>query len=191
MIEFTQVSAALGSAAFDSWLQAAAEGLDLKFVGTTAQLSGIPSGPIELRWLDTGDLGYFTKGQIVITGRAKDLSIINGRNLWPQDLEWTAKTECDALRSGDVAVLSIDREDAEEVVALVQCRMTGNAARSALREEVAGLMRSRHGVDVSVVLVAPHSLPQTSSGKLSRARAGEMFLRAEFAQKAADSSAAR
>jgi fatty-acyl-CoA synthase len=141
-------------------------------------------------WLDTGDLGYFTNGQIVITGRAKDLMIVNGRNLSPQDLEWTAETECEALRSGDVAVLSIDRGDVEEVVALVQCRITGNAARSALREEVAGLMRCRHGVDVSVVLVPPHSLPQTPSGKLSRARAGDMFLRAEFAQKAAASSAA-
>jgi fatty-acyl-CoA synthase len=140
-------------------------------------------------WLDTGDLGYFTNGQIVITGRAKDLIIVNGRNLWPQDLEWTAETECNALRSGDVAVLSIDREDAEDVVALVQCRITGNAARSALRKEVAGLLRFRHGVDVSVVLVPPHSLPRTSSGKLSRARAGEMFLRAEFAQKAAASAA--
>ena len=140
-------------------------------------------------WLDTGDLGYFTNGQIVITGRAKDLIIVNGRNIWPQDLEWTAETECAALRSGDVAVLSVDREYTEEVVALVQCRATEESARAALRDEVAGLMRSRHGVDVSVVLVPPHSLPQTSSGKLSRAKAGEMFLRADFAPKPASSTA--
>ena len=60
-------------------------------------------------WLDTGDLGYFADGQIVITGRAKDLIIVNGRNIWPQDLEWTAEAEAEALRSGDVAAFSVDR----------------------------------------------------------------------------------
>src|SRR3546814_6732536 len=62
-------------------------------------------------WLDTGDLGYLTDGQIIITGRAKDLIIINGRNIWPQDLEWAAESEVAALRSGDVAVFSADRSE--------------------------------------------------------------------------------
>ena len=39
-------------------------------------------------WLDTGDLGYLLDGEIVVTGRAKDLIIVNGRNVWPQDIEW-------------------------------------------------------------------------------------------------------
>ena len=47
-------------------------------------------------WLDTGDLGYRLDGEIVITGRAKDLIIVNGRNVWPQDLEWTAEAETPA-----------------------------------------------------------------------------------------------
>ena len=53
-------------------------------------------------WLDTGDIGFKIEGEIVITGRAKDLIILNGRNIWPQDLEWTADHEIDGLRSGDV-----------------------------------------------------------------------------------------
>jgi fatty-acyl-CoA synthase len=55
-------------------------------------------------WLDTGDLGYTLDGQIVITGRAKDLIIVNGRNVWPQDLEWTVERELASVRNGDVAV---------------------------------------------------------------------------------------
>jgi fatty-acyl-CoA synthase len=131
-------------------------------------------------WLDTGDLGYMVGGQIVITGRAKDLMIVNGRNVWPQDLEWTAETELNALRSGDVAVFSLTESDEERVVALVQCRTSEETARAALRSEVAGLMRTRHGLEVQVVLAPPHSLPQTSSGKLSRSRARAMYCAGAF-----------
>ena len=76
--------------------------------------------------MDTGDLGYALDDQIVITGRAKDLIIINGRNVWPQDLEWTAESEIPALRSGDVAVFSVNGAEQERIVVLVQCR-TGAA----------------------------------------------------------------
>jgi fatty-acyl-CoA synthase len=131
-------------------------------------------------WLDTGDLGYFSDGQIVITGRAKDLIIVNGRNIWPQDLEWTAEAEAEALRSGDVAVFSLDADDAETVVVLVQCRTRDAEVREALKDEVAKLIRARHGLEVQVVLVPPHALPQTSSGKLSRSAAKNLFLGGAF-----------
>ncbi|EGY01543.1 acyl-CoA synthetase [Nitrospirillum viridazoti Y2] len=126
-------------------------------------------------WLDTGDLGYLLDDQIVLTGRAKDLIIVNGRNLWPQDLEWTAEAEIAALRSGDVAVFSVDSGDEEEVVALVQCRSQDQATRDALAGEIGQVFRSRYGVLVRVVLVPPHSLPQTTSGKLSRSRAKALY----------------
>jgi fatty-acyl-CoA synthase len=132
-------------------------------------------------WLDTGDLGYWTKGQLVITGRAKDLIIVNGRNIWPQDLEWTAEAEAETLRSGDVAVFSVDEGEQEQVVALVQCRSRDEAVRQALRDEVARILRQRQGLEVTVVLVPPHALPQTSSGKLSRTAAKAMYLRGAFA----------
>ncbi len=136
-------------------------------------------------WLDTGDIGYVVDGQIVITGRAKDLIIVNGRNVWPQDLEWTAETDIAALRSGDVAVFStIDESDEEKVVALVQTRTRDVALREALRAEVATLLRVRHGLDVAVTPVPPHSLPQTSSGKLSRSKAKALFLKGAFADAA-------
>jgi fatty-acyl-CoA synthase len=133
-------------------------------------------------WLDTGDLGYLLDGQIVITGRAKDLIIVNGRNVWPQDLEWTAEQEAPALRSGDVAVFSVnDGAGEEKVVALIQCRITDVAARAALAAEVGALLRARHGLEVSVSPVPPHSLPQTSSGKLSRSKAKALYVSGAFA----------
>ncbi|MCP1241509.1 fatty acyl-AMP ligase [Acetobacter lambici] len=134
------------------------------------------------RWLNTGDLGYMLNGQVVVTGRAKDLIIINGRNIWPQDLEWSAETHISTLRSRDVAVFSLEKDNHEEIVALIQCRTTNPETREALRAETVSLFRRLHGVDVSVVLVPPHTLPQTSSGKLTRARARTMYVNGAFAQ---------
>lgn len=131
-------------------------------------------------WLDTGDLGYLRDGQIVITGRAKDLIIINGRNIWPQDLEWTAEREVEGLRSGDVAAVSVDRGAGERIVVLVEYRTVDEAARDKLCSEVASVLRIRHGVDVDVVTVPPRALPQTSSGKLSRSRAKALYLQGSF-----------
>ncbi len=133
-------------------------------------------------WLDTGDLGYLLDGEIVITGRAKDLIIVNGRNLWPQDIEWTVESEVDALRSGDVAAFSVLGDPHEEVVVLLQCRIRDPGERDALIRRVAGLVRSRHDVDATVVLVPPHALPQTTSGKLSRSRARALYLAGDFTE---------
>jgi len=127
-------------------------------------------------WLDTGDLGYLSDGQIVVTGRAKDLIIINGRNIWPQDLEWTAEHEVDGLKSGDVAAVAVDDGGNERVVVLVERRPGDADALEALRKTVAGVLRLRHGVETDVVPVPPRSLPRTSSGKLSRAKAKALYL---------------
>lgn len=127
-------------------------------------------------WLDTGDLGYLSEGQIVITGRIKDLIILNGRNIWPQDLEWTAEAEIETLRSGDVAAFSVPAEGEEAVVVLVQTRSSDPDVRAKLATDVADVLRVRHGVEAQVNLVGGHALPQTSSGKLSRSRAKANYL---------------
>ncbi|MBI2253837.1 MAG: fatty acyl-AMP ligase [Proteobacteria bacterium] len=132
-------------------------------------------------WLDTGDLGYLLDGEIVITGRAKDLIIINGRNIWPQDLEWTAETLPD-LRRGDAAAFSVLGEaDEEQVVVLVQCRISDLAARTKLKQDIAGLLQRSMGVEARIELVPPKGLPQTSSGKLSRAKAKANYLQGLYA----------
>jgi fatty-acyl-CoA synthase len=127
-------------------------------------------------WLDTGDLGFFLDGSLVVTGRSKDLILANGRNIWPQDLEWLVEHDVEGVRNGDVAAVSVDDAEAETVVLLVQCRTTDEAARASLRQAVADTVRVAAGINCTVVLVPHNSLPQTSSGKLSRARARQMYL---------------
>jgi fatty-acyl-CoA synthase len=135
-------------------------------------------------WLDTGDIGYLVDREIVITGRGKDLIILNGRNIWPQDLEWTAEAEIETLRSGDVAAFSTPGEGEEVVVVLVQARGGDADTRKALAEKVATVLRLRHSVETQVHLVGAHALPQTSSGKLSRSKAKAAFLAGAYAERA-------
>ena len=136
-------------------------------------------------WLDTGDLGYTLKGEIVVTGRAKDLIIVNGRNVWPQDIEWAIEAQ-KIVKSGDSAAFSIDTPDGERVVVAVVARVSGDEAKAALSRDVAGAVREAVAVDCDVVLVAPAvGLPMTSSGKLSRARAKANYLAGLYAPKPA------
>ncbi|NNF80335.1 MAG: AMP-binding protein, partial [Rhizobiales bacterium] len=133
-------------------------------------------------WLDTGDMGYWLDGEIVITGRSKDLILHNGRNIWPQDIEWSAE-QVEPLRSGDVAAFAIeDDNDEDHVVVLVQCRSSKRDEREDLRRDVKAAIQRSAGVECYVVLVPPRSLPFTSSGKLSRAGAKAGFLSREIVE---------
>jgi fatty-acyl-CoA synthase len=130
--------------------------------------------------LDTGDMGYMLNGRVVITGRAKDLILHNGRNIWPQDIEWATEKLPD-LKSGDVAAFAVENEDGEDdVVVLVECRTSGRSEREELRRNVGKIVHQSAGVDCKIVLVPPRSLPFTSSGKLSRASARQKFLEGEI-----------
>ncbi|MFI5001568.1 MAG: AMP-binding protein, partial [Reyranellales bacterium] len=138
-------------------------------------------------WLDTGDLGYMLDGEIVLTGRAKDLIIVNGRNVWPQDIEWAIEAHR-IVKIGDSVAFSVEAADGdgERVVVAVLARVSGDEARAALARDVAGAVRETVAVDCDVVLVAPSvGLPTTSSGKLSRARAKANYLAGLYAPKPA------
>jgi fatty-acyl-CoA synthase len=128
-------------------------------------------------WLNTGDKGYRVGDRLVITGRAKDLIIINGRNLWPQDLEYLAEQQ-PGVRPGDASAFSIPGEREEEMaIMVVQCRESDAAKRSALVHGLRGAIREELGIDCFIELVPPRTLPRTSSGKLSRSRTKQDFLR--------------
>ena len=128
-------------------------------------------------WLDTGDLGYRVDRSIVITGRKKDLLIIKGRNIWPQDLEAIAEQQPE-LRTGAAAAFSvIDRLAGELAVMVVQCRVPDPEKRKELVQRLHGLILEEFGIHCLVELVPPHTLPRTSSGKLSRAGARARFLK--------------
>lgn len=133
-------------------------------------------------YMDTGDMGYWLDGEIVITGRAKDLILHNGRNIWPQDIEWAAE-QIEPLRSGDAAAFAVEGEDGDDdVVVLVHCRLADAAEMEELRRKVAAVVHQTAGIECAVVLVAPKSLPFTSSGKLSRAGAKDGYLTGDIAE---------
>lgn len=128
-------------------------------------------------WLNTGDLGYRVGSSLVITGRVKDLIIINGRNIWPQDLEYLAEQQLE-VRTGDASAFSVPGEDGEEkAVLVVQCRESHVTKRASLIERLHCLIREELGIDCLIELVPPHTLPRTSSGKLSRSGARRDFLK--------------
>ena len=127
-------------------------------------------------WLDTGDMGYLVGDSIVVAGRSKDLIIVNGRNVWPEDLEMALENHIDGVRRGDVVAFSVDGGDAERVVVLVQCRTSDPVMREAQRKAVAAVILSTAGLNCSVVLVSHNALPRTSSGKMSRTKARDMYL---------------
>ncbi len=127
-------------------------------------------------WLDTGDMGYLKQGYVYIVGRAKDMIIINGRNYWPQDIEWAIE-QLAGFKSGDIAAFSITQAGGHEVAAvLVQCRISDPSERTMLRESIRAKVRALTGMNCLVELVAPRTLPRTSSGKLSRVKARSMYL---------------
>ncbi len=131
-------------------------------------------------WLDTGDMGYTADGYLFIVGRAKDMIIINGKNHWPQDIEWAVE-QLPGFNHGDIAAFAIEMENGEEAPAvLVHCRVSDPAERVRLREQIADKVRSVTGMSCIVELVPPRTLPRTSSGKLSRAKAKKLYLAGEI-----------
>jgi len=131
-------------------------------------------------WLDTGDMAYISNGYIFIVGRAKDMIIINGKNHWPQDIEWAVE-QLPGFKAGDIAAFAITTPGGEETPAvLVQCRTSDPAERARLRDQIREKVRAITGMHCVVELVPPRTLPKTSSGKLSRAKARNLYLAGEI-----------
>lgn len=131
-------------------------------------------------WLDTGDMGYMSNGYLYIVGRAKDMIIVNGKNHWPQDIEWAVE-QLPGFKAGDIAAFAITTPNGEETPAvLVQCRSSDEAERTRLRDEIRERVRSVTGMNCVIELIPPRTLPRTSSGKLSRAKARNLYLAGEI-----------
>lgn len=127
-------------------------------------------------WLDTGDLGYRTEEGLFITGRRKDLIIVSGRNIWPQDLEYLAEQQPE-VRIGETSAFAVTEPDGvEKAVLVVQCRTSEPAARDDLVSRIQSAVYRSYGIRCIVELVPPRTLPRTSSGKLSRTEAKRGFL---------------
>ena len=122
-------------------------------------------------WLRTGDLGFMRDGQLFITGRLKDLLIVRGHNLYPQDIEQVVEREVQGVRNGRVAAFAVDEGGEEgigiaaEISRSVQKILPPQALIKAIRQAVAEACQQAPSV---VVLLNPGALPKTSSGKLQR-----------------------
>ena len=127
-------------------------------------------------WLNTGDLAYRVGKNIVITGREKDLIILNGRNIWPQDLEYLAEQQTE-VRTGDTSAFSVTDGDGEErAVLMVECRESKEEKRADLRKRLHRQIREEFGIDCLIELVPRNTLHRTTSGKLSRSGAQKEYL---------------
>ena len=122
-------------------------------------------------WLRTGDLGVYHDGQLYITGRVKDLIIVDGRNHYPQDIEATVAEAATAVRAGYVAAFPVPAEDGREEVVIVAERAAGagRAEAAPIVEAIRAAVSRRHAVPIAAVeLVAAGTIPRTTSGKLAR-----------------------
>jgi len=128
-------------------------------------------------WLDTGDIGYLIGSHIVITARRKDVIIINGRNIWPQDLEMLAENT-DGVRLGGVSAFGVvDDRQLEHAILVVETRDKDRASRYELIERLAHALQLNFGLKVHIELTLPGTLRRTSSGKLSRSQTRDGFLK--------------
>ena len=129
-------------------------------------------------WLCTGDLAYLLDGELVLCGRIKDVIIVGGRNVFPEDIE-RAVGVLDGVRAGNVIAVGVEGYKGKETVVVVAEVRTSDpeAVREAIHHrtlEVCGLPPR------DVMLVQPGTLPKTSSGKLQRARTRELYLAEEL-----------
>jgi len=133
-------------------------------------------GTVEGSFLRTGDLGFLHDGELFVTGRLKDLVIIDGANHAPQDIERTVAACHEALEGTDVAAFSVETAGREELVvvaAVPSTRADGEAVRRAIRSAVSGC----HDLRIhDLVLVKAGGVPKTSSGKIRRSACRTLYL---------------
>lgn len=127
-------------------------------------------------WLDTGDEGYLVDGQVVVCGRAKDVIIMGGRNIYPTDVE-RAATSVEGVRAGNAVAVRLDAGTRRERFAVVvESKLAGDdEAVRALSKEISARVVDAVGLrPFSVVVLKPGSLPKTPSGKLRRSAAASL-----------------
>lgn len=124
--------------------------------------------------LRTGDLGYMVGDELYVTGRKKDLIIINGRNFDPQTIEWKA-SEVAGVRKGNVVAFSLQTPESEELVVIAEAKGDVDPARMA--RDIKRAVSRELFIKVSrVEIVGRATLPKTSSGKLQRSKAKQQFV---------------
>jgi fatty acid CoA ligase FadD28 len=148
-----------------------------------ATMSAPSPGTPEDGWLRTGDLGFFSEGELFIVGRIKDLLIVRGRNHYPDDIEATVQQ----LSVGRAAAIAVIDERTEKLVVIVEVKKRGQSEEEVtnnlrnIQEQLTSAVSNSHGISVEdVVLVAPGSIPITTSGKVKRATCVQLYRNGGF-----------
>jgi long-chain fatty acid adenylyltransferase FadD28 len=148
-----------------------------------AKLVDPSAGTPEEPWLRTGDLGFVSDGELFIMGRIKDLLIVYGRNHSPDDIEATVQE----ITRGRCAAIAVPSGGVEKLVAIVELKKRGDSHEeamdklAAIKREVTSAISNSHGLSVAdLVVVAPGSIPITTSGKVRRAACVEQYRRGQF-----------
>ncbi len=144
-----------------------------------ARLTGADQSDVYLR---TGDLGFLYNGELYVTGRHKDLIIINGRNYYPQDLEQTVIQSHPALAGCRAAAFSIE-SDTQECLIVAVCigkNIPNKFSIQEIRDSVTEAVTRRHGLNLRDLVLTGVRLPETSSGKLQRSRCRKMYQNGDF-----------
>ena len=156
-----------------------------------ARLVAASEGTPEEPWLRTGDLGFFCDGELFIVGRDKDLLVVYGRNHYPDDIEATIQE----ITRGRAAAIAVPDGHTEKLVAIVELKKRGDSPEEVMdklgtvKREVTSAISRSHGLRVAdLVLVAPGSLPITTSGKVRRAACVEQYRNRQFARLDASST---
>lgn len=142
---------------------------------------GTSEGP----WLRTGDLGVIFEGELFITGRIKELLVVDGANHYPEDIEATIQE----ITGGRVVAIAVPDDRTEKLVTIIELMKRGrtdeeekNRLRTVKREVASAISRSRRLRVADVVMVAPGSIPVTTSGKVRRSASVERYLHHEFSR---------
>ena len=125
-------------------------------------------------WLNTGDLAYRVGDTLVIAGRVKDMIIVNGRNIWPQDLEFLADRQPEIRNACAVSVPG--KNGTEQAVLLIESRIKDPAVQIDMVKQLQGLIHEEIGIECEIEVVPRNSIPRTTSGKLARSAARRAYL---------------
>ncbi|HET8887656.1 MAG TPA: non-ribosomal peptide synthase/polyketide synthase [Candidatus Angelobacter sp.] len=142
-----------------------------------ARIAGSDKGP----FLRTGDLGFLRSGELFVTGRLKDLIIIRGRNLYPQDIEATVERAHAGLRPGCAAAFSVETESGEGMVVVQEVERGRENDTAGMTSAIRSALVKHHEVQPhAILLLSAGEIPKTSSGKIQRYKCRNQFIAGEF-----------